>query len=125
MTLTDTSVLVAGAAAIAAINWYYFFATRSAATAAASGGLQTVEIVVRGGYDPGTVRAKRGVPLRLVFNRQEDASCSEEVVIPALRVRRFLAPFAKTAVDVTPTESGKFDITCGMSMLHGSLVVDD
>ena len=125
MPIGDTLVLIAGVAAIAGIIWYFFFAARPAAAAVSSGGMQTVEIAVRGGYDPRTIRAKRGVPLRLVFNRQEDSSCSEELVIPALRVRRFLAPFAKTTVDVTPTEPGTFDITCGMSMLHGSLVVED
>ena len=40
-------------------------------------------------------------------------------------VRKFLAPHAETAVEITPTRSGKFEITCGMSMLHGSLVVED
>lgn len=125
MPLIDTFVLLAGVAAIAGINWYFFFASGSSTAATSSGAMQTVEIAVRGGYDPRTIRAKRGVPLRLVFNRQEDSSCSEEIVIPALRVRRFLAPFAKTTIDVTPTERGTFDITCGMSMLHGSLVVED
>jgi Cu+-exporting ATPase len=124
MTTQETLVLVAGVAAIIAINWY-FFAPRAAVAAASTGQSQTIEVQVRGGYDPGTVRAKRGVPLRLVFNRQEGAACSEEIVIAEFGIRKFLAPFARTSVDITPDKTGKFDITCGMAMLHGTLVVED
>lgn len=118
-------VVVAALAAIAWVNWYFFFAERSAAVAQSAGGMQEVEIEVKGGYDPGVVRLKRGVPARLVFDRQETSSCSEEIVLPAFGIKKFLPAFKKTAVELTPTESGTFDITCGMSMLHGKLVVED
>jgi plastocyanin domain-containing protein len=125
MTGTEWVVLTAGIAAIAWVNWYFFFAERRAVAAATTGGTQEVEIEVRGGYDPGVVRLKRGVPARLVFNRQETSSCSEEIVIPAFGIRKFLPAFEKTPVELTPRENGTFEITCGMSMLHGKLVVED
>ena len=125
MSGTDWLVALAGLAAIAWVNWYFFFAERRAVAAAATGGTQEVEIEVKGGYDPGVIRLKRGVPARLVFNRQETSSCSEEVVLPAFGIRRFLPPFKRTPVELTPRESGTFEITCGMSMLHGKLVVED
>lgn len=118
-------VVLASAALIAWVNWYFFFAQRSAMRAPTVGGVQEIEILVRGGYDPGTVRARRGIPIRLIFNRQDRSSCSEEIVIPAFNVRRFLPAFERTAIDITPETAGKYEITCGMSMLHGSLVVED
>jgi plastocyanin domain-containing protein len=122
---TEWIVLIVGIAAIVWVNWYFFFAERSASTATAgAGGVQEVEIAVRGGYDPGVIRLKRGVPARLVFNRQETSSCSEEIVIPEFGVRKFLPPHEKTPVSITPDKSGTFDITCGMSMLHGKLIVE-
>ena len=124
MSSQEMVVLAAGLATIVAINWY-FFAPQAAAASTRSGATQQVEIEVRGGYSPGTVRVKRGVPLRLVFNRQENAPCSEEVVIPAFGIRKFLAPFARTTIEVTPNTAGPFEITCGMSMLHGTLLVED
>ena len=122
---TDWLVALLGLGAIAWVNWYFLFATRSATAAAVVGGIQQIDIAVRGGYDPGVVRVRRGVPARLVFDRQETASCSEEIVIPAFGIRKFLAPFAKTSVELTPDRTGRFDITCGMSMLHGTLLVED
>ena len=125
MSGTEWIVLTAGLAAIAWVNWYFFFAERAAVAAKATGGTQEVRIEVRGGYDPGIVRLKRGVPARLVFDRQENSSCSEEIVLPAFGIKRFLPAFQKTTVEITPTEAGTFDITCGMSMLHGKLLVED
>lgn len=125
MSATEWLVIAGAASAIAWVNWYFFFAERSTATATTSaGGLQEVEIAVRGGYDPGVIKLKRGVPARLVFNRQENSSCSEEIVIPEFGVRKFLPAFEKTAITIAPEKSGTFDITCGMSMLHGQLVVE-
>jgi plastocyanin domain-containing protein len=122
---TEWLVLLGGLAAIAWVNWYFFFAERSTAAAAISGGTQQIDIEVKGGYEPGTIRVKRGLPVRLVFNRQETSSCSEEVVLGAFNIRRFLPAFERTPVEFTPDKTGTFDITCGMSMLHAKLVVED
>ncbi|HMC54520.1 MAG TPA: cupredoxin domain-containing protein [Gemmatimonadaceae bacterium] len=124
MSSNDWILVLAGIAAIVWVNWYFFFATRPAATAALAEGRQEIEIVVRGGYDPGIVRVKRGVPVRLVFNRQDTSSCSEEVVLTDFGIKRFLPAGERTPVDLTPDKTGQFEITCGMSMLHGKLVVE-
>src|SRR5687767_12003600 len=111
MSTIEWVVLIAGAAAIVWVNWYFFVAERRSASAASIGGSQEVQIEVKGGYDPGVVRLKRGVPARLVFDRQETSSCSEEIVIPAFGVKQFLAPFQKTSVDIIPDKAGTFDMT--------------
>lgn len=125
MVTAEWLVLALGLAAIAWVNWYFFVAQRASTAAIAAGVLQTVEIEVRGGYNPGVVRVRRGTPTRLLFDRKETSSCSEEVVIPEFGIRKFLPAFEKTPVDFTPDKSGTFDISCGMSMLHAKLVVED
>jgi plastocyanin domain-containing protein len=124
-TLTDWTVLAAALAAIGWVNWYFFAAGRSRALAAASaGGMQEVTIAVQGGYEPRTVQVKAGQPVRLVFDRQETSSCSEEVVIPDFGIRRFLPAFEQTAIEITPTAPGEYEFTCGMSMLRGRIVAE-
>jgi plastocyanin domain-containing protein len=125
MGATDWLVVAGGLVALAWVNWYFFFAGGKAATAAASGGVQEVVIGVRGGYEPARVRVRKGVPVRLVFDRQESSGCSEEVVIPDFGIRRFLPAFRKTAVELTPERAGSYDFTCGMGMLRGKLIVDE
>ena len=125
MSATDWIVLAAGVAAIAWVNWYFFLARRPGATATVgAGGTQEVTITVQAGYAPSEVKVKRGSPVRLVFDRQETSGCSEEVVIPDFGIRKFLPAFQKTAVELTPEKAGVFDFTCGMSMLHGKLIVE-
>ena len=125
LSATDLIVIVAGLAAIGWVNWYFFAAARGAATVAPAGaGVPEVRITVRGGYDPATVRVPAGRPVKLVFDRQETSGCSEEVVFPTFGIRRFLPPFQKTTVELPPSDPGRYDFTCGMSMLHGALVVE-
>ena len=124
MALEQWAVLAIGLGAIVWINWYFFLARTPAATAA-EGSADTAEVViaVRGGYAPATIQATAGRPLRLIFDRQEDASCSEEVVFPDFGIRTFLPAFQRTAVEIHPDTPGTFEFTCGMSMLRGRVVV--
>jgi plastocyanin domain-containing protein len=128
MTPLEWIVVLAGAAAIAWVNWYFFLARRGTASAVVAetpgGGTQEVTITVQGGYEPAEVKLKKGIPARLVFDRQETSGCSEEVVIPDFGIRKFLPAFQKTAVELKPEKAGSFEFTCGMSMLRGRLVVE-
>ena len=127
MSADEILVAVLGLATIAWINWYFFLAERRTVQAAvAGGGVQEVTIAVKGGYEPAAVQVRAGQPVRLVFDRQETSGCSEEVVLPAFGIRRFLAPFKRTTVEFTPATPGTYEFTCGMSMLRGRVTaVDD
>jgi plastocyanin domain-containing protein len=125
ISLSDWLVIAAGLAAVLWVNWYFFFAERAAATASSGAtGRQEVTIVVRGGYDPATIRVKAGRPVRLAFDRQETSGCSEEIVFPDFNLRRFLPANERTVIEVTPPTPGTYEFTCGMSMLHGRLVAE-
>lgn len=126
MSGTDWTVLLAAVLSIAAVNWWFFVAGQSpaAAVVAASGGPAEVVITVDGGYSPAVVQVRKGERVRLVFDRKDTSSCSEEVVIPAFDVRQFLPSGERTVIEIQPTEAGRFPFTCGMSMLRGSIIVD-
>jgi plastocyanin domain-containing protein len=126
MSGTSWLVIVAGLAAIGWVNWYFFVAARrvGAPITAPAGGMAEVRIAVRGGYDPATVRVKAGAPVRLVFDRQETAGCSEEVVFPAFGIRKFLPAGQPTPIEITPPSPGRYEFMCGMSMLRGAVVAE-
>jgi plastocyanin domain-containing protein len=119
----EISVLIGGVVLIAAILWYFFGVQESVVAKKADAGVQEVEIVVDGGYSPGTIELKSGIPARLVFNRQENSSCSEEVILGEFGIARKLPAFEKTVIEFTPNKAGKFTFTCGMGMLRGTLLV--
>lgn len=144
MNATDWLVITGGVAVIVWVNWYFFLAQRAsvatfAATGTASGTASTADgtsgttergrtakatIVVKGGYEPAVIRVKAGEPVRLIFDRQETSGCSEEIVFPDFGIKKFLPAFQKTTVELTPPRPGKYGFTCGMSMLHGSLIAE-
>ena len=125
MSPLDWIVALAGAAAVAWVNWYFFLARRGSVVAETrESGVQEVTITVQGGYEPAEVKLRKGIPARLVFDRRETSGCSEEVVIPDFGVRKFLPAFQKTTVELKPESAGSFEFTCGMSMLRGRLVVE-
>ncbi|MEO8622256.1 MAG: cupredoxin domain-containing protein [bacterium] len=128
MDTVDWIVIAAGLGAIAWVNWYFFLAERGLAHAAVaakgSSGKQEVVITVHGGYTPSTIRVAAGQPARLVFDRQESSSCSEEVVFPDFGVKRFLPEGQKTTIEITPPVAGTYEFACGMGMLHGRVIAE-
>lgn len=117
-------VVLAGLALIGAIYWWFFVAGRRVVEAIAThGGVQELRVTVAGGYSPSTIAVHAGRTVRLVLDRQETNPCSEELVIPAFGVRKFLPPHQQTVVEFTPSAAGTFDFSCGMGMLHGRIVV--
>jgi len=121
--LTEVLVTTAGVLLIGLLAWF-FFAPRRAVRASVRGGIQEIEVTVRGGYTPAVIRAREGVSLRVTFDRREGGECTSQVVFPDFRVRRSLPAFARTTVDLVPDRSGEFGFACGMNMVHGTLVVE-
>ena len=124
MDTPEIIITLTGLALAVFVVWYFFFSTRQAVSAvSSSGGMQEVAINVKGGYTPDVIEVERGKPVQLSFYRDEENSCSEEVLFPDFSVRRELPAFKTTLVELLPEKAGTYAFTCGMGMLRGSLVV--
>jgi hypothetical protein len=86
--------------------------------------VRTVRVRVRGRYEPSVLHARVGEPLRIVFSREETASCSEHVVFPAFGKSAMLPPFENVALEVVPEHAGDYEFMGQLGMLRGLLVVD-
>lgn len=83
--------------------------------------VQVVDVAVRGGYRPDAIVARAGVPLRIVFRRDDADACSERVVFSAPRIDRRLANAGVTAVDLPALPAGEIRFTCGMGRYRGRI----
>ena len=83
----------------------------------------TVHVRVRGGYEPSVLYGRVGEQLRIVFSREETASCSEHVVFPAFGKSAMLPPFENVVLELVPERPGEYEFTCQFGMLRGRLVV--
>lgn len=75
------------------------------------------------GYEPASLRLRRGVPARVTFTRRVSATCATEVMLPEYGVRRALPLGEPVVVEFTPKKSGEFTFSCGMGMLRGTIIV--
>lgn len=124
MDTTAVIVTMVGLGLAGFVLWYFFFSARQTASAvSSSSGVQEVDITVKGGYSPDVIEVERGKPVQLHFYRDEENSCSEELLMPDFSIRRDLPAFQTTLVELFPKEAGRFEFTCGMGMLRGTLVV--
>jgi plastocyanin domain-containing protein len=80
-------------------------------------------ILTERGYEPASIKLRRGVPARVTFMRKVSATCATEVVLPDYGIKRALPLDEAVVVEFTPEKAGEFTFSCGMGMLRGSLVV--
>jgi hypothetical protein len=86
--------------------------------------VQTAKVVVTDqGYEPARVTLRAGIPARITFVRTTDKTCGREVVFPSLNIKRALQLNEPVVIEFTPAKAGDIAFTCGMNMLHGTVVV--
>ncbi len=88
-------------------------------------GRQIVTVTVRNGYRPQSIPARAGLPLRLIFDRQDEEPCSERVVFSSPRLERRLAPNGATVIDLPAQPPGEIRFTCGMGRYRGRIELVD
>jgi Cu+-exporting ATPase len=123
MGLTELFVIVGGMLLAGFLGWF-FFGPKQARRADVINGVQEVHVTVKGGYSPDLIRVRQGVPVRLVFDRQESGDCTSRVVFPDFSASKTLPAFGTATLELIPDRPGRFDFACGMNMIHGSLIVE-
>ena len=124
MNTTQIVVTLVGFGVIGWIVWYFWlWKGETVAARASAGGVQVVDVTVKGGYQPASIVAEAGRKLRLNFTRREATPCGEEVVLPEFGQRAHLPQDETVTVEVTPQGPGEYEFTCGMNMYKGKIVV--
>jgi len=87
-------------------------------------GMQEATITIKNGYYPNTIVVKKGIPLHLNFDLQEEG-CTATVLFKDFDVKKLLTPFDIATVEFTPDISGSFTFACPMNMIEGNLIVKE
>jgi len=118
-------VSVIGLATIAFIIWFFWMGKRAGVRAAVTtSGYQEAMVLVKGGYTPDVIVVERGKPARLIFQREESASCSEMVLFPDLNKSAHLPEGERVPIEFMPDQAGEFEFACQMGMFRGKLIVE-
>ena len=101
----------------------FLSAIRTGRRPAARSRSETGLVRVRGGFRPDVVRVRAGKPIRIVFVREETASCSDKVIFADFNKSADLPTGETVAVELLPKEPGEFAFACPMGMFRGRLIV--
>jgi len=116
---------VTGLGLIAFIVWFFWLVKPLGVRAAVtSGGYQEQMVLVKGGYAPDVIVVEAGKPVRLNFVRQESASCSEMVLLPAFDKSATLPEGETVPVEFLPKAPGEYEFACQMGMFRGTIIVE-
>ena len=125
MTWDRILVDAVGLALIAFIVWFFWLVkARGVRATTTTAGYQEQMGLVQGGYTPDLIVVERGKPVRLNFVRQESASCSEMVLLPAFNKSAMLPEGQAVAVEFLPTQPGEYEFACQMGMFRGKIIVE-
>lgn len=125
MNTTQIIVTLIGLGLIGWIVWYFWlWKGKAVAAQTVTGGVQVVDVTVKGGYQPSAIVARAGQPLRLNFTRRESSLCGEEVVLPEFGRRAHLPENKTVPIEIVPPKPGEYEFTCGMNMYRGKLIVE-
>ena len=105
--------------------WWFLLSKSKSQAATISEGIQEIEIVVDGGYDPDRIVVNLGQPIRLNFLRKDPSSCLEKVLLPDFHKALDLKLNQTSSVEFTPTQAGEYPFHCGMNMFKGILKVQE
>lgn len=79
---------------------------------------------MKGGYTPDVIVVEAGRPVRLTFIRQESASCSEMVLLPAFSKSVTLPEGETVPLEFLPKDAGEYEFACQMGMFRVKLIVE-
>lgn len=75
------------------------------------------------GFEPSSVRLKKGAAATLVFTRTTDDTCATEVVFPQLNVKKDLPKGQPVAITIPTDKEQTLTFQCGMGMYKSSVVI--
>lgn len=118
------AVALGGLGLIGAELWWFMFSKTKSQKALVKQGIQSVDIVVDGGYTPDRIEVAAGEPVRLSFYRKDPSGCLEQVLLPDFNKALELTLNQTTSVEIVPEKAGEYTFTCGMNMYRGVVIAE-
>ena len=74
------------------------------------------------GYKPNIIVAKKGIPLKINIDADDNAGCSREIVFPDFNINKII-PSEGTFIQIAPEKEGTYKFRCSMDMVRGNLII--
>lgn len=118
-----TAIMIGSSGVTAFANPTNTKGNKKSSAAVAASHPKTVRVsVTKDGFSPSSIRAEKGYPLTLIFNRADNKGCGKEVVFESLNIRKKLPLKKDVKIVITPDQTGEIAFACGMGMMKGTIV---
>lgn len=89
-------------------------------------GKQLVTSVLSSGRYP-NITVQEGIPVKWVINAPQGSinGCNDKINIQAFGISNYEFKNGENVIEFTPTKTGKFDYSCWMGMIHGTITVTE
>lgn len=118
-------VTAAGLGLIGLELWWFLLSKTKAQRAQAADGVQSIDIIVDGGYSPDQIVVQAGQPVKLNFLRKDPSSCLEQIILPDFNKAIDLPLNQPATVEVLPEKAGNYTFHCGMNMFRGTMTAKE
>ncbi|MFA7319743.1 MAG: sulfite exporter TauE/SafE family protein [Parcubacteria group bacterium] len=75
------------------------------------------------GFDPSTIKIKKGVPVKWIINGDHATGCTDKIIIPSLNITQSIHA-GDNVVTFTPGAAGEIPFSCWMGMVRGKFIVE-
>lgn len=79
--------------------------------------------VTKDGFQPGSIFVKPGVPVVLNVTRKVDSTCSKQIQIPSMKIKKDLPLNKMVAINIGTLDKGEIKFGCGMNMMDGGMII--
>ena len=77
--------------------------------------------VTKDGFQPSTIRVKKGAEVTLVVTRRTDETCATDIVVQDRGIRKDLPLNQPVRIALGAVATDSIDFSCGMGMVHGTV----
>jgi plastocyanin domain-containing protein len=78
--------------------------------------------VTEDGFQPKSINVKPNVPVTLKIIRKTDSTCSTQITIPSMKIKKELPLNQPVIVAIGKLEKGEIRFGCGMNMMDGGRI---
>lgn len=128
---TASTIAASVVAVMAIAAWSTWSTTAAAAGSSSAGsgiqivdGKQVVASTLSSGQYP-NITVQAGTPVKWVINAPEGSinGCNYQINIPEFGITKYSFQTGENVIEFNPTAAGKFQYSCWMGMIHGSITV--
>ncbi len=85
---------------------------------------QTVEMSVTSrGFEPGSLKIKKGTPVRWIIRGVSVSGCTNQIIIPSLDIAKNISS-GENIISFVPPDVREIPFSCGMGMVRGKFILE-